>query len=124
LAPSEGVKLGLLRFSRQGVDESLETPCVVYDTVPKTTLSIMDYNTFLPKRAKGVDEHVLGRWPRSRRTGLLHGRVPCGVGVASNDRRSLVRYKGLDDTVLVCHGDSLDALQVYRPSGLVAGALE
>jgi hypothetical protein len=73
LAPSKGVELGLLRFSRQGVDESLEMPCAVYDTVLKIPLSIMDYNTFLPKRAKGSDEHILGRRPRSRRSGLLHG---------------------------------------------------
>lgn len=52
LAPSEGVELGLLRFSRESVDELLETICAGYDTNLIFVLSMMYHGTIILKRAE------------------------------------------------------------------------
>lgn len=49
---------------------------------------------------------------------FLHGRIPRGVGVASNDRNSHVREKRLHDLVLLCHVDTLDKFE--PPSGVTS----
>jgi len=55
LAPSEGLELGLLGFSGQGVYKSLEMPCAFYDTVLGIMLSIVSH----------------GDYPRNEQTGLI-----------------------------------------------------
>ena len=52
LPPSEGVELGLFRFSLQGAEELLETICVGYDTNCVFSMSMVYHEVYFLKNAE------------------------------------------------------------------------